>query len=87
MLQIHGVVLTDEGDLDYSAVENEHVVQHLQAQDSLVKVTLMQADLEWEYPQKLAKLMVATELELTRIRPTKRTTTKSFSLALLTCAS
>lgn len=63
MLQKHGVVLTDEGEVDYSAVHNKHVVQHLQAQESLVKVTLMQADLEWEYPQKLEKLMVAAELE------------------------
>lgn len=63
MLQKHGVVLTDEGEVDYSAVANKHVVQHLQAQESLVKVTLMQADLEWEYPQKLEKLMVAAELQ------------------------
>jgi hypothetical protein len=38
------------------------VIETLQKQEALVKVTLMQADLEFEYPQKLEKLLVRSDL-------------------------
>ena len=38
------------------------MIETLQKQEALVKVTLMQADLEFEYPQKLEKLLVRSDL-------------------------
>jgi hypothetical protein len=49
-LRRHGVRLDDNGDIDYSQVGNPHVVSELKKMDSLVRLTLMQADLEFEYP-------------------------------------
>ena len=34
----------------------------MERKESLVRVTLMQADLEFEYPQKLEKLLVKQDL-------------------------
>jgi hypothetical protein len=48
--------------VDYGRVKNENVINVLKKKESLVKVTLMQADLEFEYPQKLEKLLVRSDL-------------------------
>ncbi len=48
--------------MDYGRVKNENVINVLKKKESLVKVTLMQADLEFEYPQKLEKLLVRSDL-------------------------
>lgn len=48
--------------MDYGRVKNENVINVLKKKESLVKVTLMQADLEFEYPQKLEKLLVKSDL-------------------------
>ena len=48
--------------MDYVRVKNENVINVLKKKESLVKVTLMQADLEFEYPQKLEKLLVRSDL-------------------------
>ena len=48
--------------MDYGRVKNENVIKVLKQKESLVKVTLMQADLEFEYPQKLEKLLVRSDL-------------------------
>lgn len=49
-LKKHGVHLDDRGDVVYSAIEDDHVRSELKKNDSLVRLTLMQADLEFEYP-------------------------------------
>lgn len=56
------VTLDDQGEVDFSKVRNQNVISILKKQESLVKVTLMQADLEFEYPQKLEKLLVKSDL-------------------------
>jgi hypothetical protein len=56
------VRLDQNGEVDYSQVQNKNVIETLQKQEPLVKVTLMQADLEFEYPQKLEKLLVRSDL-------------------------
>lgn len=43
-------------------MQNKNVVGVLQKKESLVKVTLMQADLEFEYPHKLEKMLVRADL-------------------------
>ena len=51
-----------DGEVDYSSCENKHVLESLKKKEELVKVTLMQADLEFEYPHKLEKLLVRSEI-------------------------
>lgn len=43
-------MLTKTGEIDYSKVTNINVINEVKANESLVKLTLMQADLEFEYP-------------------------------------
>ena len=43
-------------------MKNKHVVETLKRKEALVKVTLMQADLEFEYPHKLERLLVRSEI-------------------------
>ena len=43
-------------------IEDVNIRNFLQKKEALVRVTLMQADLEFEYPQKLEKLMVKADL-------------------------
>jgi len=45
-----GVSLDDNGEADLSAVKDENVKKWLGKNLSLVRLTLMQADLEFEYP-------------------------------------
>jgi hypothetical protein len=44
------VKLDDNGDVDFSVVQDVHVINELKKNESLVRLTLMQADLEFEYP-------------------------------------
>ena len=62
VLRKNNVKLDSNGEVNYSQVKNDNVVDTLRKQESLVKVTLMQADLEFEYPQKLEKLLVRSDL-------------------------
>lgn len=57
-----GVKLDDNGDVDYSALQDQHIINELKKNDSLVRLTLMQADLEFEYPQKLEKMRVKGDI-------------------------
>lgn len=50
LLQKHNVKLDDQGDPDFSQVQNPNVLSELKKKESLVRVTLMQADMEFEYP-------------------------------------
>jgi hypothetical protein len=44
------VKLDDNGEVDFANVNDEHVLKELKKNEPLVKLTLMQADLEFEYP-------------------------------------
>ena len=61
-IQKYGATLDDYGDLDLSDVKDDNVRQYLEKNDQIVKVTLMQADLEFEYPQKLEKMMIKADV-------------------------
>ena len=50
LLRKHGVTLDDNGDPDYSAVNNEHVIAELKKKEQLVRITLMMEDMKFEYP-------------------------------------
>lgn len=62
LLRKHEVSLDDDGNVDYSKCQNSNVVKTLRKQESLVKTTLMHADLEFEYPHKLERMMVQSRL-------------------------
>ena len=62
LLRKHEVSLDDDGNVDYSKCQNNNVVKTLRKQESLVKTTLMHADLEFEYPHKLERMMVQSRL-------------------------
>jgi hypothetical protein len=49
-LKKHNVTLTKDGEVDYRDVTNINVVNEIKANEPLVRLTLMQADLEFEYP-------------------------------------
>ena len=57
-----GVKLDDNGDVDYKSVEEPNIVNDLKKNETLVKLTLLQADLEFEYPQKLEKMRVKADI-------------------------
>ncbi len=44
------MTLKKNGEVDYSRIENKNVVNVLKKKEALVKVTLMHADLDFEYP-------------------------------------
>ena len=62
VLQKHGVYLDEDANPVYDQVQDDKIVKYLQRRESLVRVTLMQADLEFEYPQKLEKILVRADL-------------------------
>lgn len=49
-LRNYGVQLDEYGDVDFSNVDDENVIKSLRKNETLVKITLMHADLEFEYP-------------------------------------
>lgn len=61
-LRKYGVTLDYQGNLDLSEVKEANVKKYLLKNESLVRLTLMQADLEFEYPQKLEKIMVKADI-------------------------
>jgi len=46
----YGAKLDDFGELDLTEIRDSNVKKYLEKNESLVKLTLMQADLEFEYP-------------------------------------
>lgn len=62
VLQKHNVSLDERGEPDLSAVASPEIRQYLESKHTLVKVTLLLADLEFEYPQKIEKLMVRADI-------------------------
>ena len=62
LLRKHKVELDQHGEIDLTQVRSVPVQNILNQNESLVKVVLMQADLEFEYPQKLEKLMIKSDI-------------------------
>jgi len=56
------VTLDTAGELDLAEVKDKNVKDYLKKNESLVKLTLMQADLEFEYPQKLEKMLIKADV-------------------------
>lgn len=61
-LEKYGVRLDEEGELDLSAVPEKNVRKFLTENASMATLTLMQADLEFEYPHKLEKMLVKADV-------------------------
>lgn len=57
-----GVTLDDNGELNLKEVNEENVRTYLEKNSNLVKLTLMQSDLEFEYPQKVEKMLVRADV-------------------------
>jgi len=56
------VRLDVEGNVDYSRVKSKGLIRQLKTKEELVRVTLMQDDLEFEYPHKLEKIAVKADV-------------------------
>ena len=54
--------MDDDANVCYDKVGDQNIVKYLKTKESLVRMTLMQGDLEFEYPQKLERLMVKTDI-------------------------
>ena len=50
MLRKYNVTLDEDANPVYDDVQDPNIVKYLKGKENLVKVTLMQADLEFEYP-------------------------------------
>ena len=61
-LKKHNVKLDDNGDILYSEITDNNVKSFVKRNETLTQLTLMQADLEFEYPQKLEKLTVKNDI-------------------------
>ena len=62
VLRKYNVTLDEDANPVLDHIEDSNIRTFLQKKSALVRVTLMQADLEFEYPQKLEKLMVKADL-------------------------
>jgi pimeloyl-CoA synthetase len=62
LLQKHEVALDENGDPDFSHVKNEQVLAELKKKERLVRITLMMEDMEFEYPQKLERMMIKSNI-------------------------
>ena len=62
VLNKHGVHLDEDANPVFDHIEDANIRKYLQKKEGLVKITLMQADLEFEYPQKLEKLIVRADI-------------------------
>lgn len=61
-LHKYGVYLDEDGEVNLSGVELKNVREYLKKNEDLVKITLMQADLEFEYPHKLERLKARADV-------------------------
>lgn len=57
-----GATLDDNGDLNTLEVENANDRKWLTKNEGLVKLTLYQSDLEFEYPQKLERMKIKADV-------------------------
>lgn len=56
-LKKFSVVLGENGNVDYSQVTSAKDLKALKDNETLIKVLLMEKDLEFEYPHKLGKIL------------------------------
>lgn len=61
-LRKHNVTLDNNGDVNFSIIKEQNIVSFIKNNETLVKLTLMQADLEFEYPQKLEKMTIKADI-------------------------
>ena len=61
-LRKYGVRLSRDGELNLSKVKDKNVRKWLLDNTSMVQLTLMQADLEFEYPHKLERMLVKADV-------------------------
>lgn len=61
-LEKYNVTLNEYGHVDYSGVPFPHIRKQLVAMDTLVKIALMQKDLDFEYPQHLEKKKIKGDI-------------------------
>ena len=54
--------LDDHAEIDYSQVTDQNIVAEVKKNEALAILTLMQADLEFEYPQKLEKIKIKADV-------------------------
>jgi hypothetical protein len=57
-----GVKLDEHGELDLTDVELKNERNYILKNSSIAKLTLMQSDLEFEYPQKLEKMQIRADV-------------------------
>jgi len=62
VLRKHGVSLDGDANPVLDHIGDANIRNYLRRKEALVRVTLMQADLEFEYPQKLEKLLVKADM-------------------------
>lgn len=58
VLRKYKVTLDSDANPQFDHIEDANIKNFLQKKESLVRTTLLQADLEFEYPQKLEKILV-----------------------------
>lgn len=61
-IQKAGAVLDDNGEVDLTQVQDANVKKYLEANLGMVRMTLMQADLEFEYPQKIERMRIKADI-------------------------
>lgn len=65
-LRKHDIRLNSEGEIDYErlqqADDSKNLMHVIKKQEQLIKVVLLQADLEFEYPHKIEKIKVRADL-------------------------
>ena len=61
-LEKFNVKLDNDGNVDYSGVPYPHLVKNLKKIDTLIKIALMEKDLQFEYPQHLEKIKIKGDI-------------------------
>ena len=62
VLNKYGVTLDSDANPVLEQIEDKNIQKFLKKKEALVRTTLLQADLEFEYPQKLEKILVQSDI-------------------------
>ena len=62
VLNKYDVTLDEEANPVLDHIKDKNIRKFLQRKEKLVRTTLMQADLQFEYPQKLERILVQSDL-------------------------
>ena len=62
VLNKYGVTLDSDANPVLEHIEDKNIQKFLKKKEALVRTTLLQADLEFEYPQKLEKILVQSDI-------------------------